>query len=125
MPGTLFAATRKGLLTYIDKSGKWELTDTNFAGDPVTAVLDDARDATLYAALNLGHFGVKLHRSDDRGARWTELAAPAYPAITGTGDGQDAGPSVKLIWTLAAGGDDQPGCLWAGTIPGGLFFSAD
>ncbi len=30
-----------------------------------------------------------------------------------------------MIWTLAAGGADQPGWLWAGTIPGGLFRSTD
>src|SRR3546814_4528292 len=34
-------------------------------------------------------------------------------------------PSVSLIWTLAAGGPDQPGRLWAGTIPGALFRSDD
>src|SRR3546814_16167138 len=34
-------------------------------------------------------------------------------------------PSVSLILTLAAGGPDQPGRLWAGTIPGALFRSDD
>jgi len=32
--------------------------------------------------------------------------------------------TVKL-WTLEAGGPDEPGVLWCGTIPGGLFRSAD
>ena len=32
---------------------------------------------------------------------------------------------LKLIWSLAAGGPEQPGVLWAGTIPGGLFRSED
>ena len=31
----------------------------------------------------------------------------------------------KLVWSLAAGGADQPGVLWAGTLPGGLFRSDD
>ena len=30
-----------------------------------------------------------------------------------------------MIWTLAAGGPDAPGELWAGTLPGGLFRSRD
>ena len=30
-----------------------------------------------------------------------------------------------MIWCLEAGGADQPGVLWAGTIPGGLFKSRD
>jgi hypothetical protein len=29
------------------------------------------------------------------------------------------------IWCLEAGGNDEPGVLWAGTIPGGLFHSKD
>ena len=37
----------------------------------------------------------------------------------------DKAPSLTLIWTLAAGGADQPGRLWAGTIPGALFRSDD
>ncbi len=73
---------------------------------------------TLYAALNLGHFGRKLHRSDDGGATWTELAAPTFPAVEKP---DDKAPSVEMIWTLAAGGADQPGALWAGTLPGGAF----
>jgi hypothetical protein len=32
---------------------------------------------------------------------------------------------MKQIWSLAAGGPDQPGVLWAGTLPGGLFRSND
>ena len=32
---------------------------------------------------------------------------------------------MSLLWTLAAGGADQPGTLWAGTVPGGLFRSDD
>jgi hypothetical protein len=30
-----------------------------------------------------------------------------------------------LIWSMATGGPDQPGVLWAGTLPGGLFKSSD
>ena len=40
-------------------------------------------------------------------------------------EGAEDGPSVSLIWTLAAGGADRPGVIWAGTLPGGLFRSAD
>ena len=40
----------------------------SFPGVAVTAALADARDGTLYAMLKHGHFGSKLHRSDDGGA---------------------------------------------------------
>ena len=56
----------------------WAVTDAAFLGDNVTLALHDPRDGTDYAALNHGHFGVKLHRRDKGGA-WTEIAAPAYP----------------------------------------------
>lgn len=121
MTERLYVATRKGLLEYVKADGDWVCDRQSFVGDPVTAVLRDDRDGSLYAALNLGHFGVKMHRSDDAGVTWRELPAPAFPAVPDATDG----PSVSLIWTLAAGGADQPGWLWAGTLPGGLFLSRD
>ena len=82
----LWAATRKGLFKLLpdgDGNGKnskpWRIAQLSFVGQPVTMILPDPRDGTLYAALNLGHFGVKLHRSDDGGNSWTEIAVPAYP----------------------------------------------
>ncbi len=76
----MLVATRKGLLTLARKNGGWSIARTDFPGIPVTAALHDARDGTLYAVLKHGHFGTKLHRSDDDGAIWTELPAPAFPA---------------------------------------------
>jgi len=55
------------------------VTRTAFLGDNVPMTLVDRRDGAWYAVLDHGHFGVKLHRSDDRGASWTEVAIPAYP----------------------------------------------
>jgi len=83
-------------------------------------VLPDRRDGTLYAALNLGHFGVKLRRSADGGASWEEVAAPEYPPQPA--DSKDKTPwKLVQLWSLESGND----CLWAGTIPGGLFQSKD
>ena len=65
MKNRMFAATRKGLLEYSHDGQGWTHRRTHFLGEPVTNVLHDARDGTLYAALDLGHFGVKLHRSQD------------------------------------------------------------
>jgi hypothetical protein len=127
MSDRLYVSTRKGLFT-LDRSGPddWGVVRAAFLGDPVTMLLDDARDGTLHAALNLGHFGVKLRRSEDRGRTWQEVGTPAYPAEPeGQIDATPAAPSVHQIWSLAAAGDDRPGALWAGTIPGGLFHSPD
>ncbi|HEY9219151.1 MAG TPA: hypothetical protein VIO94_13965 [Phenylobacterium sp.] len=120
MSDRLLISTRKGLIEY-RRNGRWDQATAHFLGSPVSSAMRDPRDGVLYAALDLGHFGVKLHRSDDEGASWSEIGAPSYE---GVGEGDDA-PSLKLIWTLEPGGGDEPGVLWAGTLPGGLFRSAD
>lgn len=119
-----YISTRKGLFELSREGGRWEFGPVHFLGDPVTIALPDARDGSLYAALNLGHFGVKLHRRDGGSETWTELTAPAYPPKPeGSEDKVDW--ATKLIWSLEAGGPDQAGLLWAGTLPGGLFRSSD
>jgi len=110
-------STRKGLFVYAREERGWRLAGSHFAGSPVTLSLADRRDGALYAALNLGHFGPKLHRSLDKGESWQEIAAPAFPQGT-AGD-----PALKQIWCLETG--EEPGTLWAGGIPAGLFFSED
>lgn len=117
-------ATRKGLFRLTRPASGWTVERVSFLGDPVTMVLDDARDGTLYAALNLGHFGVKLRRSQDGGRSWSEVAAPAFPEGLAGGEGEQP-PSVHQVWSLAAGGSGEPGLLWAGAIPAGLFRSGD
>ncbi len=124
MTQRLLVSTRKGLFEWEARDGQWQLAATSFLGEPVTLVLPDPRDGATYAALNLGHFGVKLHRRAAGAAAFTEIAAPAYPPQPET----DFGPfpwKLKLVWSLEAGGTGQPGTLWAGTLPGGLFRSDD
>ncbi|WP_257387572.1 WD40/YVTN/BNR-like repeat-containing protein [Tahibacter caeni] len=128
MSERLLLSTRKGLFALHEDGGSWRIARHAFAGDNVTLALADARDGRWYAALNLGHFGVKLQCSDDEGASWHEIAAPTYPTgeMLNTGDGKPPVPAaLKLLWSLEAGGADEPGRLWAGTIPGGLFRSDD
>ena len=127
MSDKIYVATRKGLFTVERSSaGKWAIAGSAFIGDPVTMLLDDGRDGTLYAALNLGHFGVKLHRSENGGADWSEIQAPAFaPESHENLDATPTSPSVHQVWELKSAGDDRPGILWGGTIPGGLFVSQD
>lgn len=120
-------ATRKGLfeLRRSPASG-WTVAGTSFLGEPVSMVLPPQPGLPMLAALNLGHFGTKLHASDDEGRSWRELPTPVYPPQPALPDGADpalAGPAWKLvmIWSLEGAG----GRLWAGTLPGGLFVSED
>ncbi|MCA8272826.1 exo-alpha-sialidase [Burkholderia sp. AU30280] len=145
MSDRLLVATRKGLFVLQhDGHGGWSLDAPHFPGEPVSMTLADPRDGTLYAALNLGHFGVKLHRRRAGASDWEECAVPVYPpqpaddapgrndTDAATNDEDDAPPapprapwSLQQIWSLETGGADEPGVLWAGTIPGGLFRSDD
>ncbi|QBM27685.1 WD40/YVTN/BNR-like repeat-containing protein [Hydrogenophaga pseudoflava] len=124
---TMLVASRKGLFVWEGEGAAWRIAALHFAGEPVTSVLADPRDGHWYAALRLGHFGVKLHRSADRGRSWAEVAAPAFPPKPAEGPmADDTTPwSVDLVWSMAAGGADEPGVLWAGCLPAGLFRSED
>lgn len=134
MSDRIRVGTRKGLLTFDrdNGSGDWSITGRDFLGAPVSMVLEDPRDSAVYAALNHGHFGVKVHRSRDEGQSWEEIAAPQYPEQTAEEKRlEDEKPdrpnswSLSQIWSLEPGGADRPRLLWAGTIPGGLFRSDD
>lgn len=149
MSDQLCVATRKGLFVLqADGNGGWTPDEPCFVGEPVSMVLPDARDGSLYAALNLGHFGVKLHRRRAGATQWEECAVPVYPPQPVeemlAGDNGNATPNgqadtrvddaaaprppappwtLQQIWSLETGGPDEPGVVWAGTIPGGLFRS--
>lgn len=133
MASTLHLGTRKGLFTLKRNRAGWNIERIDFLGEPVTMLLEDHRDGALYACLTLGHFGVKLRRSDDRGTSWEELAVPVYPpgamfaAFPEEGSSERATRPASLseIWALETAGDDNDGSLWAGTLPGGLFRSDD
>lgn len=137
MNDRLLVATRKGLFEISrEASGRWRQTGAHFLGEPVNMVLTDPRDGACYAALNLGHFGVKLWRRNAGAADWEACAVPVYPPQPEAERLRDAEPrsddapkpapwSLQQLWVLEAGGADEPGALWAGTIPGGLFRSND
>lgn len=119
MTDRAWIATRKGLFELRCRGGAWAVERVSFLGEPVSMLLPPDAQGRMLAALNLGHFGVKLHASDDAGVHWHEVATPTYP----TQPADANGPPWKLvqIWSLERAG----GAVWAGTLPGGLFRSAD
>lgn len=132
MTPRILVATRKGLFTLAQTTagGAWDIVGTDFLADNVSVALQDARDGSLYAALDHGHFGCKLHRQTKSGGDWQEIAVPVYPEKPDDEESVDQWGkplpwSLVRIWALEAGGVDEPGVLWAGTLPGGLFRSGD
>ena len=129
MTTTIWIGTRKGLFVARQSGAAWKIIDSAFAGVPVTMLLAEPASNRVYAALDHGHFGVKLHRSENGGRDWQEISAPTYPdKPEGVVDLDPMRHSeipwdTKMIWSLESGG--REGELWCGTIPGGLFRSSD
>jgi photosystem II stability/assembly factor-like uncharacterized protein len=124
MAERLYISSRKGLLIYQRGPSGWTHASTAFLGSPVSMSLASADNKTVFAALNLGHFGTKLHRSTDGGATWTELTPPQFPKVEG-GDKDAKAPAVSAIWAMEWAGKDRPGALWIGTAPAAVFYSGD
>jgi photosystem II stability/assembly factor-like uncharacterized protein len=131
MSSQALIGTRKGLFTVtLDHAGA-ALSDPAFPGVRVTNAVRDPRDGAMYASLDHGHFGVHLHRSDDEGATWVEIAAPEYPPKpegvrhVNPMSQREVEWTTQLAWVIEPGHADEPGVLWCGTIPGGLFRSGD
>lgn len=133
MASRILVATRKGLFTVARNgadSSPWAIERVDFLADNVSVALADPRDGRLYAALDHGHFGVKMHRSAGPGEPWEECGVPVYPPKPEGEEsvdpmGRPIPWSTVRIWALEAGGADEPGVLWCGTLPGGLFKSRD
>ena len=121
---TLWVGTRKGLFGLRRADAGWRIGKPSFAGEPVSQVLSNPYDGACYAALRLGHFGVKLWKSVDGGTQWTEVTAPAFPPKPTAGPWKDDPMpwTVDQVWALEASPD---GRLWAGCLPAGLFTSQD
>jgi len=131
MQNEIWIGSRKGLFIARRNGRGWTIDDAAFLGVPVTMLLVDPRSGNAYAALDHGHFGIKLHRSENRGRDWHEIAAPVYPEKPEGVSDMDPMRNIeipwdtKLIWSLEAGPPGRDGELWCGTMPGGLFRSRD
>jgi photosystem II stability/assembly factor-like uncharacterized protein len=119
MTDRAWVATRKGLFELRRRAGGWQIENLNFVADPVTMLLPPDAAGRMLAGLSLGHFGAKLHASDDAGKSWHEVTAPAFPPQPDPLEG----PEWKLqqVFALERSGD----AIWCGSVPGGLFVSRD
>lgn len=120
---TLLLGTRKGLLELKRNGAGWQVANTHFRGNPIAYAMNDHRTNTMWATIDHGHWGQKLHRSRDGGQNWEEITAPKYPEGAEITDGKPA--TLIYLWVLEGGSDDRPNRVYLGTEPGGLFRSDD
>lgn len=106
--------TRKGVMLLSEKSGKWSLTKSHFEGVKCNLTFYDHHHDLIWAGLNHGHWGPKLHISSDKGKTFKELGTPKFPENTKT--------SLKDFWSLNV---DTKGRLWLGVEPAAIFYSDD
>jgi hypothetical protein len=116
----IWVGTRKGAFVFTSKDRKgWDCDGPFLAGQEVHHVAQDRREPRrLYAAGGTAWFGPHLHASTDGGKTWklseNGLEVKGIPDAT-----------LKCIWHIAAGSEDEPGMIYLGGDPGVLFRSAD
>jgi photosystem II stability/assembly factor-like uncharacterized protein len=125
---TMIVGTRKGLFVLKNGRGRWSVAEYAHSASPVPYAFVDPRTGTMWASLDHGHWGSKLQRSPDLGRTWEEVEAPKYPERARTkswAETKSVPATLRYVWIIAPGGDDQPDRLYLGTEPGGLFRSDD
>lgn len=118
----LLVGTRKAAWIYTsdERRVQWELSEPIMPGWTVHHMAADLRrdPPRLYAAANHWAWGRSVARSDDGGRTWEQRSPGlAFPP--------DMGISVANVWHVEPGHESQPGVVYAGTQPGGLFRSED
>lgn len=133
----IWVGTRKGAFVFTSKDRKkWECDGPFFSGQEVHHVAQDPRDPKRhYAAVGNAWFGSHLHASADHGKTW-QIAEKGLEVkgITGkswavTEKGMELkeipDATLKRIWHVAPGADDEPGVVYVGAEPAVLFRSGD
>jgi ligand-binding sensor domain-containing protein len=123
MENIMLVSTRKGLVIAEKKVNSWTILESHFDAIPVTFSYEDPRNGHWWVALDHGHWGIKLHKSEDKGKSWSKMTVPMYPENAEIKKGIKA--STSFIWSINQGGLNYPDRMYIGTIPGGLFISND
>jgi photosystem II stability/assembly factor-like uncharacterized protein len=119
----LLVGTMKGLFLFSSGRARrsWTMSGPYFPGRSVYAAAFDGRRGRrrLWAAPASMHWGAELAWSDDFGRTWTRPESPLvrFP--------ESAGATLKNIWQIAPGREDEPEALYCGVEPSALFESRD
>ena len=136
-PVRIWVGTRKGAFAFSSKDRKkWDFDGPFFAGQEVHHVVQDPRDPKRhFAAVGNAWFGSHLHASSDNGKTWQiSEKGLEVKGITGkswqvTEKGMEMketpDATLKRLWHIAPGAEDEPRALYLGGEPGVLFRSGD
>ena len=118
----LLVGTKKGAFVYTADEARreWTVSKPMMPGWTVAHFTVDTRRETprLLAGGSHWAWGPMIARSDDGGATWDQRSPGlAFPA--------DFGETLGSVWNVRPGLASQPGVVYAGTQPAGLFRSAD
>src|SRR6185436_17048080 len=117
----VMVGTMKGafLLRSNATRSRWEAGGPWFPGQAVYALAYDGRAGRrrLWAGTASMHWGAVLRSSDDFGRTWTnpESANVRFPV--------ESGVSLKQIWQIRPGREEESGTLYAVVEPAALFES--
>ena len=118
----LLIGTKKGAWIYSsdERRQAWEVSEPIMPGWTIHHLAVDRRRETprIYAAANHWAWGPSVARSDDGGKTWEQRSPGlAFP--------EDMGVAIGSVWHIRPGHESQPGVVYAGTQPAGLFRSED
>ncbi len=119
----LLIGTVKGafLLSSDTSRRQWALSGPHFPGRLIYSLAYDGRAGRrrIWASSTHFAFGTLLHSTDDFGATWTnpESAPVKFP--------EGSGQSLKQIWQIAVGREQEPNKMYCGVEPAALFESDD
>jgi hypothetical protein len=114
--------TRKAAFIYAadERRQTWTQSEPMLAGWEIFHMAADLRHdpPLLYAAANNPWWGPSIARSSDGGKTWDQRT-------TGLGFPKDMGLAIQNVWYVQPGHESEPGVVYAGTQPPGLFRSED
>jgi len=119
----LLLGTMKGafLLRSNGRRSRWDVVGPCFHGNAVYSLAYDGRQGRhrLWASSTSVFWGTFLRSSDDFGKTWTnpQQANVKFP--------EDCGTSLKNIWQVCLGREDEPDTMYCGVEPAALFVSRD
>jgi serine/threonine protein kinase/photosystem II stability/assembly factor-like uncharacterized protein len=119
----LLVGTNKGaffLRSSRDRS-RWDVAGPYFHGQGIYALAYDGRSGRhrLWVSANNVMWGAFLRSSDDFGRIWTNPLEASIRFPT------ESGASLKNIWQICLGRNDEPEKLYCGVEPAALFESRD